>query len=39
MKRYNLSEIRKSAHDMYATGKYTIYADALRRNWIVAKNI
>ncbi len=38
MSRYNLSEIMKAAHNMYATGKYTTFADALRRSWKVAKN-
>lgn len=38
MSRYNLSEIMKSAHNMYATGKYTTFADALRRSWKITKN-
>lgn len=38
MKQYNLSEIMKGAHNMYATGKYATFADALRRSWKVAKN-
>lgn len=38
MNRYNLSEIMKAAHNMYATGKYATFADALRRSWKVAKN-
>ena len=38
MNRYNLSEIMKGAHNMYRTGKYVTFADALRRSWAVAKN-
>lgn len=38
MNRYNLSEIMKAAHNMYTTGKYTTFADALRRSWKIAKN-
>ena len=38
MNRYNLSEIMKGAHNMYKTGKYATFADALRRSWAVAKN-
>lgn len=37
MKRYNLSEIMKGAHNMYRTGKYSTFADALRKSWKVAK--
>lgn len=38
MKQYNLSEIMKASHNMYRTGKYTTFADALCRSWEVAKN-
>lgn len=37
MKRYNLSEIMKAAHNMYRTGNYQTFGDALRRSWRVAK--
>lgn len=37
MKRYNLFAIMKAAHNMYGTGKYTSFSDALRKSWKVAK--
>lgn len=37
MKHYNLSEIMKAAHNMYGTGKYRSFGDALRKSWKVAK--
>lgn len=33
MKHYNLSEIMKAAHNMYGTGKYRSFGDALRKSW------
>ena len=37
MRHYNLSDIMKSAHNMYRTGKYSSFGDALRKSWQVAK--
>lgn len=37
MKKFNLSEIMKATHNMYRTGKYATFSDALRRSWKVAK--
>lgn len=36
MKKFNLSEIMKTAHNLYKSGKYT-WADALRKSWKMAK--
>ena len=39
MKRYNLSQIMKRAHNLYknAHAKYPTFADALRKSWSMAK--
>lgn len=39
MKRYNLSEIMKKAHNLYnnCRSKYTTFAEALKRSWKSAK--
>lgn len=37
MKTYNLSQIMKAAHNMFRTGKYASFSDALRRSWKTAK--
>lgn len=39
MKRYNLSEIMKKAHNLYnnARAKYPTFAEALKRSWKMAK--
>ena len=36
MKKYNLSEIMKTAHNLYKTGKYT-WAESLKKSWKMAK--
>ena len=36
MKKYNLSEIMKAAHNIYKTGKYT-WAESLKKSWKMAK--
>lgn len=36
MKRYNLSEIMKKAHNFHKTGKYT-WSESLRKSWKMAK--
>lgn len=36
MKRYNLSEIMKRAHNFYKTGKYT-WSESLKKSWKMAK--
>lgn len=35
--KYNKSEIMKAAHNMYRTGNYKTFGDALRKSWKVAK--
>ena len=35
--KYNKSDIMKAAHNMYRTGNYKTFGDALRRSWKVAK--
>lgn len=39
MKRYNLSQIMKRAHNLYnnARAKYPTFSDALRKSWSMAK--
>ena len=39
MKRYNLSQIMKRAHNLYnnARAKYPTFSDALRKSWKMAK--
>ena len=39
MKRYNLSDIMKRAHQLYrnARAKYPTFSDALRKSWSMAK--
>lgn len=39
MKRYNLSEIMKRAHNLYnnARAKYPTFAEALKKSWKMAK--
>lgn len=32
MTTYNLSQIMKAAHNMFRTGKYASFSDALRRS-------
>ena len=36
MKRYNLSEIMKRAHNFYKTSKYT-WSESLKKSWKMAK--
>ena len=35
--KYNKSEIMKAAHNMYRTGNYQTFGNALRKSWQVAK--